>query len=170
MWRLRSSLSLKASRFNVVASADTRVSSHQCHLLPLASPCHHDRHHGPQTAIHCHRQVPLVIRPPVMGPVPNLSGPLVATSLSRTMAHTVHYPVLSAGQVSLTLGRGTAVDRLLKVLSTARYRAPQATEGKGAEGHQVLQVSVHTVHRLRYGHALTTQPVGRRVCGLMYRF
>ena len=37
------------------------------------------------------------------------------------MAHTVHYPVLSAGQVSLTLGRGTAVDRLLKVPSTARY-------------------------------------------------
>ena len=78
------------------------------------------------------------------------------------MAHTVHYPVLSAGQVSSTSGRGTAVDRLLKVLSTARYRAPQATEGKGTDGHLVLKVSVRTVHRLRYGHALTTRPAVRR--------
>ena len=67
------------------------------------------------------------------------------------MRHTVHYPVLPAGLSSYTFGRGTAVDRLLKVLSTARYRAPQATEGKGTEGHQVLKVSVRTVHRLRYG-------------------
>ena len=35
--------------------------------------------------------------------------------------HTVHYPVLSVGQVCSTSGRGTAVGRLLKVLSTARY-------------------------------------------------
>ena len=87
---------------------------------------------------------------------------------SGAMLHIVHYPVLSAGQVFGTLGRGTALDRLLKVLSTARYRTPQATEGQGAEGHQVLQVSVRTVHRLRYGHALTTQPAGRHVCGFMY--
>ena len=85
-----------------------------------------------------------------------------------SMLHIVHYPVLSARQVFGTLGRGTAPDRLLKVLSTARYRTPQATEGKGAEGHQVLQVSVRTVHRLRYGHALTTQPVERPVSGFMY--
>ena len=64
------------------------------------------------------------------------------------MRHTVHYPVLPAGLSSYTFGRGTAVDRLLKVLSTARYRAPQATEGKGTEGHQVLKVSVRTVHML----------------------
>ena len=86
------------------------------------------------------------------------------------MAHTVHYPVLSAGQVSSTSGRGTAVDRLLKVLSTARYRAPQATEGKGAGGHQVLQVSVRTVHRPRYGHALTTQLAESPISGSMYVF
>ena len=60
------------------------------------------------------------------------------------MLHTVHYPVLSAGQVPCTLGRGTGVVRLLAVLSTARYSPPGATEGKGTEGHQVLQVPVHS--------------------------
>ena len=47
------------------------------------------------------------------------------------MLHTVHYPVLSAGQVSLTFGRGTAVGRLLKVYSTARYGLLDPTEGIG---------------------------------------
>ena len=42
-------------------------------------------------------------------------------SAPRPRRHTVHYPVLSAGQVSFTFGRGTAVDRLLEVYSTARY-------------------------------------------------
>ena len=45
--------------------------------------------------------------------------------------HTVHYPVLSAGQASLTFGRGTAVGRLLKVYSTARYVLLDPTEGIG---------------------------------------
>ena len=36
----------------------------------------------------------------------------------KSMLHTVHYPVLSAGQVPCTLGRGTGVVRLLAVLST----------------------------------------------------
>ena len=58
------------------------------------------------------------------------------------MKHVVHYPVLSAGQVLHTLGRGTASDQLLEVVSTARYSPPGATEGKGTEGHQVLQVAV----------------------------
>ena len=35
--------------------------------------------------------------------------------------HTVHYPVLSAKQVSSTLGRGMAVKRLLEVYSIERY-------------------------------------------------
>ena len=65
------------------------------------------------------------------------------------MKHVVHYPVLSAGQVLHTLGRGTASDQLLEVVSTARYSPPGATEGKGTEGHQVLQVPVRTVHGLR---------------------
>ena len=86
------------------------------------------------------------------------------------MLHTVHYPVLSVGQVPCTLGRGTCVVRLLAVLSTARYSPPGATEGKGTEGHQVLQVPVHTVHRLRYGHTLITQPAERPVSGFMYVF
>ena len=86
------------------------------------------------------------------------------------MHHTVHYPVLSAGQVPCTLGRGTGIVRLLAVRSTARYDPPGATEGKGTEVHQVLQVPVRTVHRLRYGHALTTQPVERPVSGHMYTF
>ena len=37
------------------------------------------------------------------------------------MPHVVRYPVLSAGRVYGTFGRGIALDRLLKVLSTARY-------------------------------------------------
>ena len=86
------------------------------------------------------------------------------------MKHVVHYPVLSAGQVLHTLGRGTALDQLLEVVSTARYSPPGATEGKGTEGHQVLQVPVRTVHRLRYGHALQRQPAERTVSGCMYVF
>ena len=66
------------------------------------------------------------------------------------MQHVVHYPVLSAGQVLHTLGRGTASDQLLEVFSTARYRHICATESVGTEGAQVLQVSVRTVHRIRY--------------------
>ena len=46
------------------------------------------------------------------------------------MLHTVHYPVLSARLVSLTLGSGTVLDRLLEVLSTARYGLSEATGGK----------------------------------------
>ena len=38
------------------------------------------------------------------------------------MLHTVHYPVLSAGQVFGTLGRGIALDRLLEVSVQLRYR------------------------------------------------
>ena len=89
---------------------------------------------------------------------------------SPTMKHVVHYPVLSAGQVLHTLGRGTASDQLLEVVSTARYSPPGATEGKGTEGHQVLQVPVRTVHGLRYGHTLTTQPAERPVSGFLYVF
>ena len=47
------------------------------------------------------------------------------------MEHVVHYLVLSAGQVSLTFGRGTAVGRLLKVYNTARYGLLHPTEGIG---------------------------------------
>jgi hypothetical protein len=76
---------------------------------------------------------------------------LHAHHTTPAMEHVVHYPVLSAGQVFHTLGRGTALARLLKVLSTARYRPAKASEGSGTEGHQVPQVSVYTVHGLRYG-------------------
>lgn len=59
-----------------------------------------------------------------------VGGSLTVRSLSRwalfgshpyTTGHTVHYPVLSAKQVSSTLGRGMAVERLLEVYSIERY-------------------------------------------------
>ena len=43
-----------------------------------------------------------------------------------------------------------ALDRLLQVYSTARYRHSQATEGEGTSGVTVLEVAVHSVHKLRY--------------------
>ena len=58
--------------------------------------------------------------------------------------HSTQYLVLSAGQVSCTLGKGIGLDRLLKVLSTARYGPSKATEGIGREEGQVLQVQVPT--------------------------
>ena len=70
-----------------------------------------------------------------------------AAAVPVSMLQTVHYPVLSSGQVLCTLDRGTALAGLLKVLSTARYRPAKATEGSGTAGHQVPQVSVYTVHR-----------------------
>ena len=73
--------------------------------------------------------------------------------MAHTDLPTVRYPVLSAGQVSCNSGRGTALDRLLEVLSTARYRLTKATEGSGTEGRRVLQVKVRTVQNVRYGHA-----------------
>ena len=49
-----------------------------------------------------------------LGTIGPLSSPAKKQKVvCRPMEHVVHYLVLSAGQVSLTFGRGTAVGRLL---------------------------------------------------------
>ena len=46
------------------------------------------------------------------------------------------------GRSGITLGIGTAVQRLLKVFSTARYRLTTGTEGEGTDRVTALQVAV----------------------------
>ena len=80
---------------------------------------------------------------------------------SIAMKHTVQYPVpvLSAGQVSATSGRGTAVGRLLKVLSIARYSPSQVTGGNGTDRATVLKYAVRRVRCTRYRRVCVSRPV-----------